>query len=120
MIDETPSTYLLGTDQMEFPWIKCLLCGMTSYNSRDIEKRYCGNCHRFHEPRVTVRVSQPTDEDLVREQEITRVVPLEDGCFDVTLSCGHTVCWVVKPLVTKSVCATCVNVLVERRRPKKP
>lgn len=25
--------------------ITCPRCGMTSYNSRDIEEGYCGNCH---------------------------------------------------------------------------
>lgn len=29
--------------------IKCLKCGMTSYNRGDIENEYCGNCKRFHE-----------------------------------------------------------------------
>ncbi len=28
--------------------IKCLICGMVSYNPNDVEHRYCGNCHRFH------------------------------------------------------------------------
>jgi len=29
--------------------IKCLQCGMTSYNPNDVEHKYCGNCHIFHE-----------------------------------------------------------------------
>lgn len=29
--------------------IKCLVCGMTSYNTNDIEQKYCGHCHQFHE-----------------------------------------------------------------------
>jgi hypothetical protein len=28
-------------------WIRCLICGMISYNQQDVEQRYCGNCHRF-------------------------------------------------------------------------
>ena len=29
--------------------IKCLDCGMTSFNPNDVRWRYCGNCHEFHE-----------------------------------------------------------------------
>ena len=29
--------------------IKCLKCGMTSYNPNDAMHKYCGNCHEFHE-----------------------------------------------------------------------
>ena len=28
--------------------IRCLVCGMASFNMNDIEKKYCGNCHQFH------------------------------------------------------------------------
>ena len=28
--------------------IRCLICGMVSYNDNDIENEYCGNCHQFH------------------------------------------------------------------------
>lgn len=28
--------------------IKCLACGMISYNSNDVANLYCGNCHKFH------------------------------------------------------------------------
>lgn len=30
------------------PSITCPQCGMTSYHPMDIEKKYCGNCHQFH------------------------------------------------------------------------
>ena len=29
--------------------IKCLICGRTSWNKNDVEQRYCGNCHQFHD-----------------------------------------------------------------------
>ena len=29
--------------------IKCLFCGLISYNLNDINNRYCGHCHKFHE-----------------------------------------------------------------------
>jgi ribosomal protein L37E len=38
-------TYALGKD-----YITCLVCGRTSYNGNDIQMKYCGNCHQFHEP----------------------------------------------------------------------
>lgn len=28
---------------------KCLKCRRTSYHPRDVEHRYCGNCHVFHD-----------------------------------------------------------------------
>ena len=28
--------------------IRCCICNMTSYNENDIEQKYCGNCHQFH------------------------------------------------------------------------
>lgn len=38
-------TYALGKD-----YITCLVCGRTSYNGNDIQMKYCGNCHQFHNP----------------------------------------------------------------------
>lgn len=29
--------------------IKCMTCQMRSYHPKDVEHRYCGNCHKFHE-----------------------------------------------------------------------
>jgi hypothetical protein len=29
--------------------IRCLLCNKTSYHPRDVEEKYCGYCHKFHE-----------------------------------------------------------------------
>lgn len=29
--------------------ILCLCCGMRSYNQHDIDGKYCGYCHKFHE-----------------------------------------------------------------------
>jgi len=31
--------------------IRRLVCGLTSYHPQDVERRYCGNCHRFHDIR---------------------------------------------------------------------
>ena len=31
------------------PSITCPRCGWTSFNLNDIEQRYCGHCHTFHE-----------------------------------------------------------------------
>ncbi len=30
--------------------IQCLLCGLISHHPRDVEERYCGRCHSFHQP----------------------------------------------------------------------
>ncbi|MBA7533406.1 hypothetical protein ES705_25645 [subsurface metagenome] len=29
--------------------IKCLICGLISYNLNDVKSKYCGHCHIFHE-----------------------------------------------------------------------
>jgi hypothetical protein len=29
--------------------IQCLLCGLTSWHPMDVQERYCGRCHIFHE-----------------------------------------------------------------------
>jgi len=44
-----PLTYWIKDDGDHLPSITCLFCGFTSYNPHDIEERYCGRCHRFHE-----------------------------------------------------------------------
>ncbi len=47
------STYRLVTTEsgaMIYPGIQCLICGKISYNKHDIDQRYCGHCHRFHDP----------------------------------------------------------------------
>jgi len=31
------------------PSIECPKCGMESYHAKDIQHRYCGNCHQFHD-----------------------------------------------------------------------
>jgi len=41
-------TYRLVSDRHGIG-IKCLICGMTSYNANDATRKYCGNCHQFHE-----------------------------------------------------------------------
>ncbi len=30
-------------------WIKCLRCKKTSFNRKDVDKRYCGHCKIFHD-----------------------------------------------------------------------
>lgn len=37
--------------------IKCLVCGMTSYHQADIQHRYCGWCHQFHDEMRQARLS---------------------------------------------------------------
>lgn len=31
------------------PSITCPVCGAVSYHPADIEQRYCGRCHQFHD-----------------------------------------------------------------------
>jgi len=32
--------------------IRCHTCNLTSFHPKDVEERYCGCCHRFHEEHV--------------------------------------------------------------------
>lgn len=44
-------TYEISFDFVKYRgFIKCLRCGLKSYNSNDIANLYCGNCHEFHDP----------------------------------------------------------------------
>lgn len=40
--------YTIQTDSFGNVWIRCLQCGMGSYNLNDIAQKYCGYCHIFH------------------------------------------------------------------------
>jgi len=39
-------TYTIGDDGKS---ITCKRCKRTSYNMTDVERRYCGSCHAYHE-----------------------------------------------------------------------
>jgi hypothetical protein len=76
------------------PFIECGFCGMRSFNSNDIEQRYCGNCHRFHlghgaylEPDPEPRGSSPFHRRILRSERI----PNTRTGQQVVLECGHTV-----------------------------
>lgn len=34
---------------MKCPTITCPQCGRVSYHPADIQQRYCGGCHQFHD-----------------------------------------------------------------------
>jgi hypothetical protein len=40
-------SYEVGVNADGHGWIRCLDCGLVSFNANDIEQKYCGNCHRF-------------------------------------------------------------------------
>jgi len=89
--------------------IVCPKCGMVSYNPNDVEKRYCGHCHAFHE-------------DFVFMSEIITSEPSEDGGFTMTLACGHTVWLAVEGQVkgNRMYCSSCLNNWVERETKQHP
>lgn len=51
----TMGSYIVSPDG---GFITCLRCGKTSYNLDDVAKRYCGNCHLFHDDVTPAQVSQ--------------------------------------------------------------
>lgn len=46
--------------------IKCLECGMTSYNLIDVEEKYCSNCNIFH---CTSQIDIDREEELWNSKE---------------------------------------------------
>jgi uncharacterized OB-fold protein len=38
--------------------IRCLLCGLTSWNQLDVLQLYCGKCHRYHYPKHLINEEQ--------------------------------------------------------------
>jgi len=42
-------TYRIVENDEGTPGIRCLKCQRTSFNPNDIEQRYCGKCHEFHD-----------------------------------------------------------------------
>ncbi len=48
--DPKPKTYeIVPVEGSHGDAIKCLKCGLTSYNPNDAIHKYCGNCHEYHE-----------------------------------------------------------------------
>jgi hypothetical protein len=48
--------------------ITCETCGLTSHNRHDVEERYCGNCHVFHDDPADPagkHISKPTAPGLL-------------------------------------------------------
>lgn len=61
------------------PSITCPRCGMTSYHSKDIEFRYCGNCHKYH--------AEPPPPTPPPDRELQTLLCFECGqtCLDAQL-----------------------------------
>lgn len=51
--------------QAERPSIRCIACGLTSYNKNDISHKFCGRCHKFHEAPTDYELN-PKEEDAMR------------------------------------------------------
>ena len=41
-------TYEIVSTKEDGLGIRCLICGMTSWNENDVREKYCGNCRQFH------------------------------------------------------------------------
>lgn len=50
------------------PNIICGTCKKTSYNPGDIENKYCGHCHKFHDRIITLEL-EFTSPVLIEEME---------------------------------------------------
>jgi protein-arginine kinase activator protein McsA len=48
---ESKSNYTINKDKEgKEVSITCHTCEMTSYNPNDIKHKYCGKCHKYHNP----------------------------------------------------------------------
>lgn len=56
-------TYRLGSKDGQ-SYIECLTCRMRSFNPNDIQHKYCGRCHKFHD--------EPQEEGHTLAAEIIR------------------------------------------------
>jgi len=70
--------------------IKCLICNMTSYNTNDVEKEYCGNCNEFHNV-LGARREQMTDTNTELTEWSRKLahdidIAMEDGMNEFGLS----------------------------------
>ena len=64
------ATYQLSVKDKE-AYIKCLGCGMISYNQSDIKNLYCGHCHIFH---TDISNSVDTDSKNFSIDEVKRLL----------------------------------------------
>lgn len=55
-----PETFEISKDGKS---IKCLRCERTSHNPNDVEHRYCGFCHQFHDD-----IWPPAREDWIKRK----------------------------------------------------
>lgn len=61
-------SYRTGTDENGHQYIECSTCGRRSYNVNDIEHRYCGYCHIFHEkgePMIVIPLDNGKERHIV-------------------------------------------------------
>lgn len=47
-----PVNQLTGNPSADMPSIRCPKCGRLSINPRDVQERYCGACHEFHDQMI--------------------------------------------------------------------
>jgi hypothetical protein len=57
--DSAPWPGYLLTTTNGIDTITCLACGRTSANKGDIENRYCGKCHVFHDDQAAADAMGP-------------------------------------------------------------
>ena len=86
-------SYRIETDPTRNRSILCLLCGHRSYNTNDIEQKYCGCCHRFHLGHGATLEPDLPPRDTKHHKRIIGIAPLtgtRSGNM-ADLECGHRV-----------------------------
>jgi hypothetical protein len=103
-----PTYVIMGNGQA----IKCLDCGLISFHPDDVQYRYCGHCHEFHEFKdIRARIREhfdttPAAEVMANAEKIRRGrvrIPWWYFTMPIAASiCAAPIVWVIMKLIKKS------------------
>lgn len=57
---------LVGDNAYFANGIRCLACGLTSWNPADVAQRYCGKCHIFHDDAARSAGNRIGEQEVLR------------------------------------------------------
>lgn len=92
---------------MSKDFITCPRCRWISFNKNDVEQRYCGNCHMFHDARIHPGLSAITGMEI-------------DMIFHFKFEYVHLLKWFTDSPDTgdpKCICSYCTKVIEEGEIP---
>lgn len=60
-MEKARQTYKLVSKNEHLQGIRCLVCGMISFNPNDVVHQYCGHCQKYHADRSISEIPSRTD-----------------------------------------------------------